>query len=203
MGWNAASSDSFTAPASKQTRIEDLQGRSFLDTHGAAAKPVSSSQAAFGVDYRPHIGIQIHSKIFTKSTDGLLQFAQIVNPISSQVPAYLVLESSGESNAKGMELTVNFQKQGWNGFLNYTFSDVSGLSSYTLSNLTDVLFTTTGQPLPPQARTLEYDFKHNGNLLVNYIIGESAPPWLQNSSFNLLFTFHSGHEQGIYDLKEG
>jgi len=171
------------------------------DIKGPRARPVRVSQTELGFSYRAGSGIHIESALFYKTIDGHLEMGRILHETSPYHYTHLSLINSGETTAKGWELSVEYRKRGFYAWMNYSLSDVKGYASYPRSiasyfdSYSDDIDPKTEPPAP-----LEFNQRHRINALMGYRFDENAPGWLRYSGASLLFRFNSGHDYTLYQV---
>lgn len=188
--------------ASREYRLTSLTGGMFInDPRGLNAQPVRSSQTEMSVSYNLKPRLSLRTTFFYKTTDGLLEADRVITSPQASAADYNVLVNSGEAISKGMELSVEYNNKGFFTWINYTFSDVNGFTSYPISNLRDVElqdpngFHSKSNPPSP----LDFNQTHRGNALVSYEFSKHANPILRQTGLHLLFRFNSGHNFTLYE----
>jgi hypothetical protein len=176
-----------------------LIGSANTDPRAITAEPVRTTQTALGLSYAIVPDLHFQATAFHKFIEGQLQIDRVKTVDGAGVADYLVLSNQGESTAKGIELALTYQKHGWLAWLNYTFSDVRGFTSYPSSNLVDF----HNQPAelgeePPESSPLEFNQQHRGNMLLAYRFDREAPNWIRQTGLSALFRFNSGHNFSLY-----
>lgn len=195
----------------QQVRLEDVyasrgyhdrvfRGGMFItDLRGVDAKPVKSTQTELGATFRASSNLSIRTALFYKSIVGSLETARIETRPESPAISYNVLQNTGESTAKGLEFNLRYRGSNLEARVNYTLSEVTGFTSYPITNLEDTelgfdFFSKARPPVP-----LDFNQTHRGNIFVSYFFPKQATPLLRNTGFHLLYRFNSGHNFNLYD----
>ena len=170
------------------------------DIKGPRAQPVRVTQTELGLSYRAGPGIRVEAALFHKTTDGHLEMGWVKPGLYYGSDRYLSFINSGETTAKGLELSLEYRKRGFYAWMNYTLSDVRGYASYPRSNASyfDYYLDEPDPKTEPPA-PLEYNQRHRINALIGYRYDENAPGWLRYSGAFLLFRFNSGHDYILYE----
>ncbi|MFH1942884.1 MAG: TonB-dependent receptor [bacterium] len=170
---------------------------------GLDAEPIRVSQTELGLSYRPTPKFIIEATLFYKVMENQLEIDRVmVDPDYYYshyiVSRYLIMKNSGESIAKGLELSLQYRKYGLLTWMNYTLSDVRGYNSYPISNLFDPYY---DYALPSKDRPmlpLEFNQKHRVNAMLSYTFDSKAPFWLRYTGAYALFRFNSGHDFPLF-----
>ncbi|NIR50125.1 TonB-dependent receptor [candidate division KSB1 bacterium] len=164
------------------------------DPRALDIEPVRSTQTELGISYRVPQTLNLRTTVFFKDIDGQFESGNVRTDPGAIVGSYLILDDTGESTAKGIEVGLDYQDQGFTARLNYTLSEVTGYNSYPISNLVqaeldpDELGIRDEPPKP-----LDFNQTHRGNVLLKYRTDAEAPPWIRRTGLHLLFRFNSGH----------
>jgi hypothetical protein len=120
-----------------------------------------------------------------------------------QAPIYglNIFLNTGESTAKGVELTSHYHHKGLHAWINYALSEAKGFTSYPASNLWEIENRyrngfLLGEEKAERASPLDFNQKHRGNLLLSYEFGRGASIGLQQTGIQ---RFNSGHNFALYD----
>jgi len=175
--------------------FQHLFGWRVNDVHAFDAKPVQSIQSSFEISWRLKPELLLGFNIYQKLSTNYLQTILVEPDTTSFVQFYNKLDNTGESMAKGVEISLKYQKQKTLMFFSYALSNVSGYGTYPTSNLWDAYLgdTDDGQQSP-----LDYNQKHRGNAFFSYRFGKNINPLLRNIGLSLLFRFNSGHNFKLF-----
>jgi hypothetical protein len=170
------------------------------DIKGPLAEPVRVEQTVAGLSFMPASEMKIKAALYYKTTDGHLEMNRVHPKPDNPDNSYLALTNIGETTAKGLELGLEYQKQGFIAWLNYTLSDVKGYASYPRSNASvfDHYNETIDHKTEPPV-SLDFNQRHRINALLGYAFDHTAGKWLRNTSAFLLFRFNSGHDYTLYE----
>jgi hypothetical protein len=179
-------------------------GYFYTDPHGINARPVTSTQTQAGISYQIKPHVQAEATFFYKIMEGHLESDRYIPwPLSSMGNDCPILANNGEAIAKGLELSLQYQRSGFFSGLNYTLSHVRGFNSYPISNLRDVeRGLNSSDRLEEQARQmspLDYNQRHRLNAVFSYEFDKTRSNWIAGTGFHLLFRFNSGHNFTLYD----
>ncbi|MBU4446431.1 MAG: hypothetical protein L6422_06460 [Candidatus Marinimicrobia bacterium] len=139
------------------------------------------------------------ASLFNKSIRGSLESLRFLTLPDSM--SYLKLDNLGLTLSRGVEFDFHYDNKGKIVWINYTFSDVRGKSSYPISNVWITHRSPYRSDFYPDLplSPLEYNSKHRLNALFNYKADESLPPLLKNTGISLLFRMKSGHPFTVFE----
>ena len=191
--------------ASRQTRWQNLVQSFGLirNTRAVAAGPTRTKQTVVSVDYDFGHSSRFHSAIYIRTSSGLLQMERIRTAAESQVLDYFAYTRNGESVARGLEVGLHFRVRNLTSTFNYSYSDAKGFYPHPASSLTDLFQHRELNSTLDRKSQLNYNFKHSGDLLAQYVFEQKAPRILRHLGVAVRFNFTSGHRHEIFDGRPG
>lgn len=186
--------------ASQQERQAFLSNYSYnFAPRALDAEPIRSTQAAAEIIFQPNAFVRVQTALFHKQISGQLHAQKITTLREPDREVYyVVLGNDDEAMTQGVEAALNWRRNNWHAWLNYTFASARGLTSYPNDNLRS-LYVAGRFTAPHQYTPLEFDQKHRGNLLLSYQFDRAAPAWLRQTGLHALAQFNSGHPYTLYD----
>lgn len=168
------------------------------DLRAFDAEPVRTVQTLIGMSYQTQWKGRFSISIFNKSIEGSLESLRFLTLPDSM--SYLKLDNLGLTLSRGVEFDFQYDNKGKVVWINYTFSDVRGKSSYPISNVWITYKSHYRSDFYPDLplSPLEYNSKHRLNALFNYKADENFPPLLKNTGISLLFRMKSGHPFTVF-----
>lgn len=186
---------------SKMYRDILTNGQNFIsDLRAWDAKPVVSFQSSFGLEYVYNEKVLVNAELYNISNNNYLQagYKKLI-PWGNETINFPFLISDGKTTARGLELSINYNSENIEAWINYNFSTVNGTSPYPISNYPyqwQAEF--YSNEYEPTMLALDYNNKHSAVGFVAYKYGEEENVLLKNVTISMLGRFDSGHPYTLW-----
>ena len=159
--------------------------------------PVITRQGEIGVVWNKG-NWRGHTTLYTKQSLGYLQTASINRTVFDYTFSAAVLNDNGAATARGVETDLRFQSQTRQFHIGYSYSRVSGSSSYSMSNYwltfrNNLRIDYEYFPVPEGSHPLDFDRRHDLFTAFSYRFHPGQNTLLKNMGFHTHFRFNSGH----------